>query len=76
MSFCKCVFEEEERFIGWLSGGFMSASFDLVVIGAPLKLFLFTTIFYSLALCFMLLCFRQGLNLVLPSASMRLRPKR
>lgn len=55
----------------------MSAGFDLVVIGAPLKLWLSTVHFYCIALCFMLLCFfRQSFNLLVLSVSMCIRPKR
>lgn len=58
----------------------MSAEFDLVLIGALLQLWLFTitTLFvlFGLCCCMRLCCFRQRLNLVLPSVSMRLRPKR
>lgn len=53
-----------------LWSGFMSAGFDLALIGAPL-------IAAAVALCCMLLCsFRQRLNLVFPSVSMRLMPRR
>ena len=59
---------------GGCGSGFMSAGFDLFLIGALLQLWLFTiaTLSLFLALC----CFRQSLNLVHPSVSMRLRPKR
>ncbi|KAM0986884.1 hypothetical protein ACFX13_011302 [Malus domestica] len=53
----------------------MSASFDLVVIGAPSKLWIFTAA--CSAVCFMLLCFfRQRFNPVIRPVSMSLRPKR
>lgn len=59
----------------------MSSRSDLEVIGAPLKLcvvsdsLLLFSVFSSL--CCMLLCvLRQRLNLVNPTASMRLRSKR
>ncbi|XWS23244.1 hypothetical protein CRYUN_Cryun29cG0104800 [Craigia yunnanensis] len=63
----------------------MSAEFDLALIGAQLKLWLSSsTIVCShllttalLAVSCMILCFyRQRLNLVFPTVSMRLRPKR
>ncbi|KAG6672509.1 hypothetical protein I3843_16G063000 [Carya illinoinensis] len=59
----------------------MSAGFDLVLIGALLKLWLFSVATFSalfaIFFCCMLLCFfRQRLNLVYCSVSMRLRPKR
>ncbi|GLU04753.1 hypothetical protein SLE2022_218850 [Rubroshorea leprosula] len=62
----------------------MSAGSDLALIGAPVKLCLssssavFSRFFCALvAFCWAILCFyKQGLNLVFPSVSMRLRPKR
>ncbi|XP_028768237.1 uncharacterized protein LOC114754022 [Neltuma alba] len=60
----------------------MSSRFDLAVIGAPLKLcVLSATLLFLFSVCSaircMLLCSsRQRLNLVYPTASMRLRPKR
>lgn len=66
---------------------FMSAGFELVVIGAPLlqqqqlwlsssfSSFLTTSVFF--VRCMLLLCcFQQSINLCFPSASMRLRPRR
>ncbi|XVE91422.1 hypothetical protein REPUB_Repub01dG0008200 [Reevesia pubescens] len=65
----------------------MSAEFDLALIGAQLQLWLsssttivcshlFTSAFLLAVSC-MILCFsRQRLNLVFPTVSMRLRPKR
>ncbi|CAK9313631.1 unnamed protein product [Citrullus colocynthis] len=51
----------------------MSAGFDLAVIGALLQL-CFSSLLLS---CCMILCsFKQSLNLVFSSVSMRLRPKR
>ncbi|KAM0961360.1 hypothetical protein ACFX13_021071 [Malus domestica] len=53
----------------------MSASFDLVVLGAPSKLWILTAA--CSAVCFMLLCFfRQRFNPVIRPVSMILRPKR
>lgn len=81
-----CVFEywgfSERVCKRRLRSGFMSAGFDLAVIGAPLKLwiscFSSTTLFslISVVLCMLLCCFQQSLNLLAPSFSMRLRPKR
>ncbi|GLT91797.1 hypothetical protein SLE2022_096690 [Rubroshorea leprosula] len=62
----------------------MSAGFGLALIGAPLRLcFSSSSAIYSRLLCALvalycaILClYEQGLNLVFPSVSMRLRPKR
>ncbi|KAJ0038229.1 hypothetical protein Pint_23273 [Pistacia integerrima] len=59
----------------------MSAGFALALIGAPLKLWFsissISLVVAVVALCCMLLCsFRQRLNLVFPSVSMRLMPRR
>ncbi|KAI9169747.1 hypothetical protein LWI28_017129 [Acer negundo] len=60
----------------------MSAGFDLAVVGAPLKLWIsysstdFLLSVISALFCMLLCCFEQSLNLVNPSVSMRLRPKR
>ncbi|XVF43047.1 hypothetical protein PTKIN_Ptkin02bG0009500 [Pterospermum kingtungense] len=64
----------------------MSAEFDLALIGAQLQLWLSSSTIVSsqffvtaslLAVSCMILCFfRQSLNLVFPSVSMRLRSKR
>ncbi|KAK2635820.1 hypothetical protein Ddye_030612 [Dipteronia dyeriana] len=59
----------------------MSAGFDLAVIGAPLKLWIsYSSVdllsVISALFCMLLCCLVQSLNLVNPSVSMRLRPKR
>lgn len=62
-----------------LRSRFMSACFDLVVIGALLQLWIFSFSSISVLLaisCLLLCCVRQRLNPVFPSVSMPLRPKR
>lgn len=65
-----------------LSSGFMSACFDLALIGALLKLCFIPSASSTLcvccgSLCYMLLCcFQQSLHLGFPAISMRLRSKR
>ncbi|KAG6579195.1 hypothetical protein SDJN02_21817 [Cucurbita argyrosperma subsp. argyrosperma] len=55
----------------------MSAGFDLAVIGALLQLcFSSSSSSLLLSCCMILCCFKQSLNLVFPSVSMRFRPKR
>ncbi|KAL4384448.1 hypothetical protein GQ457_15G005090 [Hibiscus cannabinus] len=71
---------------GRLIRGFMSAEFDLALIGAQLQLCFSSSsttvcarLFFTalLAVSCMILCFsRQRLNLVFPAVSMRLRPKK
>lgn len=61
--------------------GFMSAEFDLALIGAPLKLWIsFSSssvlLVISAVSCMLLCFFEQSLNLGSQSVSMRLRPKR
>lgn len=53
----------------------MSAGFDLAVIGALLQLYFSSSFLFSCC-CMILCCFKQSLNLVFPSVSMRFRPKR
>ncbi|KAL6350983.1 hypothetical protein AAG906_031569 [Vitis piasezkii] len=68
---CVCGGTEQER----LKRGFMSAEFVLVVIGALLQLWrICFSVFY--VHCMLLLCLQQRTNLVFPSISMRLRPRR
>lgn len=54
----------------------MSAGFDLAVIGALLQLCFSSSSSLLLSCCMILCCFKQSLNLVFPSVSMRFRPKR
>ncbi|KAK3222554.1 hypothetical protein Dsin_009579 [Dipteronia sinensis] len=57
--------------------GFMSAGFDLAVVGAPLKLWIsYSSTDLLSVIAVLLCCFEQSLNLVNPSVSMRLRPRR
>lgn len=59
--------------------GFMSAGFELVLIGALLKLWLssfISSLFLVLCNPLLLCCFQQSTHQCFSSASMRLRPER
>jgi len=73
-----------ERGFSVLRSGFMSAEFDLALVGVQLKLWILSLIAKTFVvasccclLCYMLLCcLQQRLNLVYSAISMPLRPKR